>query len=158
GNILPPPPPPRACTPRGPALAENQSKFLGGAYSAPQAPNFTAYFNQVTPENAGKWGSVEGQRDVMNWAELDAAYAVARDNGFPFKLHTLIWGNQQPAWIESLPPEEQLAEIDEWFAAVAERYPDVDTVEVVNEPLHDPPSSPGNGGGNYIEALGGAGV
>ena len=44
-------------------------------------------------------------------------------NGFPFKMHVLIWGNQQPAWIESLPPAEQLEEIDEWFAAVAARYP-----------------------------------
>lgn len=158
GNILPPPPPPRECTPRGPALAENQSKFLGGAYSAAQAPNFTAYFNQLTPENAGKWGSVEGERDVMNFAALDEAYAFAQANGLPFKLHTLIWGNQQPAWIETLPPEEQLEEIDEWFAALAERYPDLDTIEVVNEPLHDPPSTPGNGGGNYIQALGGAGV
>jgi GH35 family endo-1,4-beta-xylanase len=158
GNILPPPPPPRECTPRGPALAENQSKFLGSAYSAAQAPNFTAYFDQLTPENAGKWGSVESERDVMNFAALDEAYAFAQANGLPFKLHTLIWGNQQPAWIETLPPEEQLEEIDEWFAALAERYPDLDTIEVVNEPLHDPPSSPGNGGGNYIEALGGAGV
>jgi endo-1,4-beta-xylanase len=69
----------------------------------------------------------------------------------------LIWGNQQPAWIETLPPAEQLEEIDEWFAALAERYPDLDTIEVVNEPLHDPPSTPGNGGGNYIQALGGTG-
>lgn len=158
GNILPPPPPPRECTPRGPALAENQSKFLGSAYSAAQAPNFTAYFDQVTPENAGKWGSVESERDVMNFTALDEAYAFARANGLPFKLHTLIWGNQQPAWIETLPPEEQLEEIDEWFAALAERYPDLDMIEVVNEPLHDPPNTAGGGGGNYIEALGGAGV
>jgi endo-1,4-beta-xylanase len=158
GNILPPPPPPRECTPRGPALAENQSKFLGSAYSAAQAPNFSAYFNQLTPENAGKWGSVESERDVMNFTGLDEAYAFARANGMPFKLHTLIWGNQQPAWIEALPPEEQLEEIDEWFAALAERYPDLDAIEVVNEPLHDPPSSPGGGGGNYIQALGGAGA
>ena len=158
GNILPPPPPPRECTPRGPVLAENQSKFLGSAYSPAQARNFTAYFNQLTPENAAKWGSVEGERDVMNFAALDDSYAVARANGMPFKLHTLIWGNQQPAWIETLPPAEQLEEIDEWYAALAARYPDVDTVEVVNEPLHDPPGTPGNGGGNYINALGGAGV
>jgi endo-1,4-beta-xylanase len=158
GNIVPPPPPPRECTPRGPALAEFQSKFLGGAYSAAQAPNFTAYFNQLTPENAGKWGSVERDRDVMDFTELDQAYAFARANGLPFKLHTLIWGNQQPAWIETLPPEEQLEEIDEWFAALAARYPDLDTIDVVNEPLHDPPSSPGGGGGNYIQALGGSGA
>ena len=29
---------------------------------------------------------------------------------------------QQPDWIETLPPEEQLAEIREWFEAVNERY------------------------------------
>jgi len=50
-----------------------------------------------------------------------------------------------------------LAEIEEWFQAVAERYPDIAYVEVVNGPLHDPPSQAGNGGGNYINALGGTG-
>lgn len=140
----------------GPPLATGRSKFLGCVYSTTQAPNFELYWNQVTPENAGKWGSVERTRDVMNWGSLDAAYNFAKDNGFPFRFHVLIWGNQQPAWIESLPVNEQLEEIKEWFAAVAERYPDIDYLEVVNEPLHDPPDSPGNGGGNYIEALGGS--
>lgn len=158
GNIIPPPPPPRVCVSGGPALAAGHPKFLGGVHSPAQLPNFTSYFNQVTPENAGKWGSVEGTRDVMNWAGMDAAYELARQNGFPFKMHTLIWGNQQPAWIETLPPAEQLEEIEEWFAAVAERFPDIDQIEVVNEPLHDPPNTPGSGGGNYIEALGGAGA
>lgn len=139
------------------AIARNSFKFLGNVYSNSQLPNFTEYWNQVTPENAGKWGSVEGTRDVMNWTALDAAYALAKDNGFPFKLHVLIWGNQQPSWIESLPPSEQLEEIKEWFAALAERYPDMDYIEVVNEPISDPPNSAGSGGGNYINALGGIG-
>ena len=153
-----PPPEPRACVPTGPVLAANQSKFLGSAYSAAQQPNFEAYFNQVTPENAGKWGVVEATRDMMNWTDVDAAYAFARQNGFPFKFHNLIWGQQQPAWIETLPPEEQLQEIQQWFAAVGERYPDADLVDVVNEPLHTLPNHTGNGGGNYIDALGGAGA
>lgn len=151
----PPPPPP--FEPPGPPMAQGKDKFVGSVYSNSQAVNFDKYFNQVTPENAGKWGSVEATRDVMNWTELDAAYALARDNGFPFRFHVLVWGNQQPAWIETLPPAEQLEEIEEWFAAVADRYPDIDMLEVVNEPLHDPPDQPGNGGGNYIEALGGTG-
>ena len=86
--------------------------------------NFAAYFNQVTPENAGKWGSVEATRNVMNWAQLDIAYNLAKSNGFPFRLHTLIWGAQQPAWIASLPVAEQREEIEEWFALVAARYPE----------------------------------
>jgi endo-1,4-beta-xylanase len=138
-------------------LAEGHDKFLGNVYSTAQLPKFADYWNQVTPENAGKWGSAEPTRDVMNWTTLDAAYNFAKNNGFPFRFHVLVWGNQQPAWIENLPTDEQLDEIEEWFNAVADRYPDLDYVEVVNEPLHDPPNQPGNGGGNYIEALGGSG-
>ena len=137
---------------------ESCEKFLGNIYSNSQRTDFEEYWNQVTPENAGKWGSVERTRDVMDWTELDAAYALAKDNGFPFRFHVLIWGNQQPEWIKTLPAEEQLEEIKEWFAAVAERYPDIDYLEVVNEPTNDPPNKDDNGGGNYIEALGGTGT
>ncbi|MCW3109622.1 MAG: xylanase [Segetibacter sp.] len=147
-----------AYTPTGPPIATGKPKFLGCAYSPAQKVNFAAYFNQVTPENDGKWGVVEAARDVMNWAGLDSAYKLAKHNGFPFKMHTLVWGNQQPAWIETLPPAEQLEEIKEWFAAVAARYPAIDIIEVVNEPINDPPNSTGNGGGNYINALGGSGT
>lgn len=108
------------------------------------------YFDQITPENAGKWGSVEATRDVMSWGPLDEAYDFAQDNGLPFRLHTLVWGQQQPAWLAALPPAEQLAELDEWMTQLAARYPDVDWVDVVNEPLHAVPS--------YAEALGGAGA
>lgn len=61
----------------------------------------------------------------------------------------MVWGQQEPRWVAALPPEEQRAEVEEWFRAVAERYPDVAMIDVVNEPLHHPPS--------YKEALGGAG-
>ena len=112
----------------------------------------------MTPENAGKWGRAEPERDVMHWGPLDAAWEVAKANGFPFHMHVLVWGNQQPAWIESLPPAEQLGEITEWFDLVAARYPSIDIVEVVNEPIHDPPNQRGDGGGNYFDALGGSGA
>ncbi|MCB0277787.1 MAG: endo-1,4-beta-xylanase, partial [Calditrichaeota bacterium] len=134
-------------------LATGHSKWLGCAYSAAQAPQFENYWNQVTPENAGKWGSVEPSRDAMNWGGMDQAYNFAKNNGFPIRYHVLIWGNQQPSWIENLSETEQLAEIEEFFQAVANRYPDIDYLEVVNEPLHDPPD--GRGNGNYINALGG---
>jgi endo-1,4-beta-xylanase len=155
GTTEPPPPP---FTPTGPPIATGQAKFLGSALSPAQTTSFTAYWNKVTPENDGKWASVESVRDQMNWTGLDRAYQLAKTNNFPFHMHVLVWGNQQPAWIETLPPEEQLAEIHEWFSEVAARYPDIDFVEVVNEPLHDPPNQPGNGGGNYINALGGTGA
>lgn len=145
------PPPPVVADP----IAAGQDKYLGSAHSPSQALNFTAYWNQIVSENAGKWGSVEGTRDVMNWTQLDAAYNLAVDNNLPFRMHVMLWGNQQPAWIESLSPAEQLEEIHEWFDAVAERYPEIEIVEIVNEPVNDPPAGEGNG--NYIDALGGTG-
>jgi endo-1,4-beta-xylanase len=153
GTDQPPPPP---FNPPGPPIAQGKSKYLGGVYSNPQKVNFNKYWNQVTPENSGKWGSVEGTRDVMNWTELDEAYNFAKTNGFPFKMHTLIWGAQQPAWIETLPTTEQREEIEEWYAALAQRYPAIDIIEVVNEPLHQKPDAIGRG--NYINALGGNGA
>lgn len=137
------------------------AKFLGNVWSAAQIPDFTRYWNQVTPENAGKWGPMEPTPGVFNWGPLDAAYALAKENGFPFRFHVLVWGNQQPAWVESLPPAEQLAAIERRFAAIAERYPDIDFIEVVNEPMHDPPrkrNENDNGSGDYFEALGGSGA
>jgi len=157
--------------PAGPPLATGKSKYLGSAYSAAQSPNFTRYWNSVTPENGGKWGIVEGTRGTFNWADLDSAYNRSTKSGGIFRLHTLIWGAQQPAWIASLPAAEQLAAIKTWFAALAARYPKIDFIDVVNEPINTPPTgfvtigSPTNPtgsvdptGGAYINALGGTGT
>ncbi len=144
-------------------IAYGQSKFLGCAYSNAQSLNFTKYWNQVTPENGGKWGSVEGTRDVMNWSSLDAAYNLAKNNHIPFKLHTLIWGAQQPSWIGALDSASQRQEIEEWFAAVAARYDSIDLIDVVNEPMNNAPNGMTPWGAtvpnvNYARALGGAGA
>ena len=142
-----------------------KDKWLGSVNEFTR-PLFTQYFNQVTPENAGKWGSAAGttRTAAMRWANLDQAYNFAQTNGFPFNFHVLVWGNQQPTWMAALPAEEQLVEIKKWFAAVAERYPNIKWLQVVNEPLHDPPdcthsANQGNNcnaSGNYARALGGA--
>ena len=150
------PEPPDPNEPEGPPLADGQAKFLGNVYSTAQLPYFEFYWNQVSPENAGKWGSVEGTRNNMNWGGLDNAYNLAKDNDFFYRHHNLIWGNQQPTWIAALDSAEQYAEISEWFSELAARYDSIDQVEVVNEPLHDPPDDPEDGG--YIGALGGSGV
>lgn len=135
-------------------------KFLGNVWSPAQAPGFLDHWDQVTPENAGKWRNMELRRDEFDWSGLDQAYALAKDNGLPFRYHVLVWGNQQPAWIEDLPPEEQRDEIEERMTAIADRYPAIDYLEVVNEPIHDPPrkrNEEDRGAGDYIAALGGEG-
>jgi endo-1,4-beta-xylanase len=135
------------------ALATGQAKFLGCVHSGgTPAANWSTYFNQVTPENAGKWGNVEVTRYSYNWTNLDAAYNFAKSKGIPFKMHTLVWGQQSPNWIMALSPADQAAEVEEWIRLVGTRYPDIDYVDVVNECL------PGHAPAPYANALGGAGT
>ncbi|HTL67012.1 MAG TPA: endo-1,4-beta-xylanase [Lacunisphaera sp.] len=119
-------------------LAAGQSKFLGNIISTSVPSNFATYWNEVTPENGGKWGTVESTRNVMNWTQLDTAYNFAKANGFKFKEHTLIWGAQYPTWLTSLSTADQRAEIEEWMSLLAARYPDLWAVDVVNEPVKTP--------------------
>jgi len=131
-------------------MAKDKCKFLGNVIAGSAPSDFKTYWNQVTPENAGKWGSVESTRDVMSWTGLDLAYNYAKDNDLPFKQHTLVWGQQQPGWIGALPAAEQKEEVEEWIKAFCERYPETDYIDVVNEPLHAIP--------NYAGGLGGSGT
>ncbi|HMJ68711.1 MAG TPA: endo-1,4-beta-xylanase [Cyclobacteriaceae bacterium] len=131
-------------------IAKDKCKFLGNVIGAYTPTDFNTLWNQVSPENAGKWGSVEASKDVMVWDQLDNAYKYAKDNGVPFKQHTLVWGQQQPAWISALPPADQMKQVEEWIKLFCERYPDTDFIDVVNEPLHAVPV--------YSDALGGKGT
>ncbi|HET6559098.1 MAG TPA: endo-1,4-beta-xylanase [Prolixibacteraceae bacterium] len=144
-------------------IAGGNEKFLGCAYSSGQSANFHAYWNQITPENSSKWGSVEGTRNVMRWTEMDAAYNTAKKYGMLFKQHPLLWGAQQPAWMATLDTASQRMEIEQWFSLMAARYPDMEYIDVVNEPLHNAPNGMLPWGAttkniDYAKALGGAGA
>jgi endo-1,4-beta-xylanase len=148
--------------PLGTPLAKGKSKFLGCEWDYNQAPAFAGYWNQLSPGNAGKWGSVESTRDVMNWTVLDSTFKVANKYKIPIKEHTLIWGAQQPPWIGGLDATTQRKEIEQWFSALAARYDTFAYVDVVNEPLHNAPNGMIPWGTttpnvNYADALGGAG-
>ena len=134
-------------------LSKNPNKFLGNITTAYTVrSDFNNYWNQLTPENETKWASVEGTRDVYNWATVDNEYKYCKDHNFPFKFHTLIWGAQYPSWMDGLSKADQLAEITEWFDAAAKRYPDLQYIDVVNEALAGHAPAP------YKNALGGDGA
>ncbi|URJ60328.1 endo-1,4-beta-xylanase [Paenibacillus polymyxa] len=122
------------------ASMANGGKFLGNIIAGSVPASFGTYWNQVTPENSTKWGSVEGSRNNMNWSQADTAYNYARNNGFPFKFHTLVWGAQEPGWISGLSAADQKAEVTQWIKAAGQRYPNAEFIDVVNEPLHQKPS------------------
>src|SRR5687768_15272179 len=83
---------PPALHAQGAPLAAGQQKFLGSIHSPAQIKDFASYWNKLTPENAGKWGEVEAVRDRMDWRGLDAAYRFAKEHGFPFHMHVMVWG------------------------------------------------------------------
>lgn len=104
---------------------------------------FSKFWDQITPENAGKWGSVQRTPESnFEWGTLDAIYDYAQDNGIIFKQHTFVWGNQQPNGVPSK------AQVINWIKSFCERYPKTALIDVVNEP--PPHTSP-----NYAQNIGG---
>ena len=118
-------------------MANGKPKFVGNVTGNSVPANFNTYWNQITPENATKWGSVEGTRNQMNWAAADAAYNHAQANGYKFKFHTFVWGSQFPNWLTNtgLTAAQQRAEIEQWMQLACQRYPATWAIDVVNEPI-----------------------
>jgi endo-1,4-beta-xylanase len=133
-------------------VSNPDAKFVGNITTKNAVrSDFASYWNQITPENEGKWASVEKTRGEYDWSALDQIYQYAADNDVIFKQHTFVWGRQQPAWLETLTAEEQQAAVKEWMNAFCARYPNTRLIDVVNEP--PPHSTPA-----YLDAIGGAGA
>jgi GH35 family endo-1,4-beta-xylanase len=119
------------------------NKFVGNITTMGRVrPDFLQYWDQITPENEGKWASIERTRDSYNWNAVETIYDFAKEHNLPFKQHTFIWGAGVVGWISSLDPPAQAAEIEEWMRDFCERFPDTDMIDVVNEatPGHMPAS------------------
>ncbi len=120
-------------------LSKNPNKFLGNIttrYSVDAGGGVPAYYtlwNQITPENESKWGSVEGSRGRYNWGS-DTPFNYAKNHNFTYKFHALVWGAQYPSWFtSSLSVNERYNAIVNWFDKVKEHYPDLPMIDVVNE-------------------------
>ena len=138
-------------------LSTNPDKFLGNITTSYQVDygneKFYTLWNQITPENETKWGSIEGNsRGSFNFSGADNSANYAKKYKFPFKFHTLIWGDQYPKWIDNLSTAEQYNAIVEWFDAVKKHYPNLEIIDVVNEAVAGHKDNP-----SYKAALGGSG-
>ncbi|WP_437303077.1 endo-1,4-beta-xylanase [Sorangium sp. So ce388] len=130
--------------------SEPEQKFVGNiTTSGAVRDGFARYWNQITPENEGKWGSVERSRGSRDWSKLDAIYKYAKDNNIIFKHHVFVWGSQQPDWVGRLSGAEQQSAVRDWMKSFCERYPDTKYIDVVNEPPpHTTPSYKNGIGGD----------
>lgn len=122
-------------------------KFVGNITTNNQVDagglKFATHWDQITPENAGKWGSVQQNTNGgFNWGTLDAIYDYAQQNNIIFKQHAFVWGEQQP---QGSPNQEQVIN---WIKSFCARYPNTKLIDVVNEPPpHTTPS--------YVDNIGG---
>lgn len=145
------------CNTANAQLSSNPDKFLGNITTSwnndmdTDGFIFSDYWNQVTPENATKWGSVEGTRGKYNWGGADKAFNYAKEHGFLFKFHTLVWGSQYPEWMNNLSTEEQYEAIEQWMDEAKKHYPDLPMIDVVNEAVSGHAPAP------FKAALGGDG-
>jgi len=133
-----------------PSDAGPGNKFVGNISTRGAIrSDFAGFWNQYSPENEGKWGSIQpNSQTSFNWATLDREYAYTQQNNIIFKEHNFIWGKQQPGWVNSGNAE---AAVKNWMNAFCQRYPNVKLIDVVNEPPpHTTPS--------YIAGMGGTGA
>ena len=125
-------------------LSTNPDKFLGNITTRYQmnagggVPEYYKLWNQVTPENESKWGSVEGTRNSYNWGS-DTPFNYAKKYNFTYKFHALVWGAQYPNWLPNLSPKDRFAAMVRWFDAVKSHYKapqwpnTLPMIDVVNE-------------------------
>ena len=94
-------------------IAKGACKFLGNISEGNPVASYNTYWNQMSPENAGKWGSVQSSASSSsyNWSKLDAIAAWAKKTGNPWKFHVRVWGQQQPSDANSA----SYATILRWF-------------------------------------------
>lgn len=137
-------------------LSGNKDKFLGNITTYGQVDYegvvYSTLWNQITPENETKWESIEGNgRGKFSWDGADRSYNYAKEHGFPFKFHCLIWGAQYPSWMNSLSTQDQHDALVEWYDAVKEHYNTIELIDVVNEAIKGHQPAP------FRNALGGEG-
>ena len=102
------------------------------------------HFNSVTSENDMKWGSLQPVEGTFAFAAADAQVAFARAHNQATRGHTLVWHEQNPAWlfmVDGVPmtatPENKallLQRLEDHIRAVVSHFADdVSAWDVVNE-------------------------
>ena len=134
-------------------LAKGGAKFLGNITTNGQIrSDMGTYWNQITPENGCKWGSIHSLSNGNSgtskfaWDNYDKCYsaytwAKEKPGERHFKFHALVWGSQYPSFLckaknPGITVEKTKQYITEWFDAVKAKFPDLEYIDVVNEAIY----------------------
>jgi GH35 family endo-1,4-beta-xylanase len=71
--------------------------------TAARYQNFvSSHFNTLVPSNMGKWDSNEATANQPTMGQVDTILNYADAHHMSVRMHNLIWGNQQPSWVNTL--------------------------------------------------------
>ena len=90
--------------------------------------------------NAINWQRIWPERDRWSFAQADNMAAYHRENGLPMTAQHFVFEQElldaTPAWVLEIDdPDELRALLVERAEVIFERYPDLDRINVLNEPL-----------------------
>ena len=126
------------------AGAESQGRYFGvsvgqGDLSNSAATNVAGtQFDMVTPENEMKWDTIEPSNGSYSFGPGDAIVNFATSHGERVRGHNLVWENQLPSWVTSLPTNQVQAAMEAHITAEVSHYKGkIYAWDVVNEPFND---------------------
>jgi endo-1,4-beta-xylanase len=126
-------------------LAEAKGRYFGSATDNPELTD-SAYvailtggeFDQTTPGNSMKWDTIEPSQGQFNYTKGDAVVTLAQQHNMKVRGHNLVWHNQLPSWVSSLPTNQVQAAMENHITNEATHYKGkVFAWDVVNEPFND---------------------
>lgn len=97
-------------------------------------------FNQLTAENAMKFEAIHPGIRTYSFNDVDALVTYGEKNQMAVRGHTLVWQNQNPAWLTegTFTPAERSAILEDHIRTVVGRYAGrVYAWDVVNEAFLD---------------------
>jgi endo-1,4-beta-xylanase len=113
---------------------------LAGEYPEGKRREIVLAEGNIHENHALSWASIWPERDRWAFEDADRRYAFIEEAGmlqagFHFAWEQVL-GDDLPDWVQQVTdPEELRALLRERAQTIFERYPDLDRINVVNEPL-----------------------
>jgi endo-1,4-beta-xylanase len=131
------------------AAASADGRYFGTELTGGMVNNSTitslaaAQFDMVTPGNEMKWDTTEPSNGSYNFGPADGIVSFASSHGMQVRGHNLVWQNQLPSWVSSLPSNQVQGAMESHITTEVSHFKGkVYSWDVVNEPF--------NGDGSFV--------